>query len=394
MRNVILKIYRFSVKSLYRVLIKLAYFFPKDSQKIIFIVNVTPNAMFTNDNIYLMSKYMEENTVDYKIIRMKLNEFYSAKNLFHIYTAKALVVETVLNGLYLPSGLKVIILAYFIPFKSDDVLGVLIRENFAKIFNSKSMFYICNSSYERNYVSKSFNIPKDKFIIMGSPRREWLIKNKRGANVQDFFHINCKPAKVILYAPTYRDKFVCPEVECYQKLEKLTQILGYPNIENDLETILVKNNAIIIIALHTYLDEDVENRLQYKRLKNTYFLTKQMSLEKRVSIYDFFWSSDCLISDYSSISFDYLLTNKPIIYNFYDIEEYKKYRGISHEPIDEIAGGKQVKTKAEFLTAIKNVIDGKDLYSYKRKEVLAFIDEIEDRTKIMYNIMSYLKKGC
>ncbi|MCS2279479.1 CDP-glycerol glycerophosphotransferase family protein [Bacteroides thetaiotaomicron] len=41
-----------------------------------------------------------------------------------------------------------------------------------------------------------------------------------------------------------------------------------------------------------------------------------------------------MITDYTSTYFDFLLVNKPVIFNFYDIEEYRRVRGFSFEPIE------------------------------------------------------------
>ena len=131
-----------------------------------------------------------------------------------------------------------------------------------------------------------------------------------------------------MYAPTYRDKFVYPELGYKQKPSKISDFLGYA--DGVLEEILVKNNAVCIVAMHVYLDEDLEQRLQGKKLKKCLFFKHIWNRKKVLYLRFLLEFSDALITDYSSISFDYLLTNKPIIYNFFDIEEYKEYRGIAH----------------------------------------------------------------
>lgn len=43
--------------------------------------------------------------------------------------------------------------------------------------------------------------------------------------------------------------------------------------------------------------------------------------------------SDVLITDYTSAYFDFLLLDKPVVFNFYDFEEYSETRGFSFTPI-------------------------------------------------------------
>ena len=61
--------------------------------------------------------------------------------------------------------------------------------------------------------------------------------------------------------------------------------------------------------------------------------------EERMLPYDFLNVVDVLITDYSSIYFDYLLLNRPIIFHMPDLEEYQKKRGFILDPLDEWTPG-------------------------------------------------------
>ena len=392
MKVIVLKIYKLIRKYtrilLIKILSSIFLLFPQNRFKILVVVDSISGTTFTNNNPYLLLKYIEKQKAGYQLVQIKHLEVTSIKNLFHLCTSQALIISSFYPPSSFPTRLKVIISHYYIPFKLDNPSQE--HANYlTDLFSKKSIFYIANGDYERNTLYGSFQIPETKFKKLGSPRREFLIRNKEPLDIQEFFQLDFKPSKVFLYAPTYRDKFVEPHLGYNQHLNQLSDILGYS--QENLEEILVDNKAIFIIALHIYLDKDVETRVQARPMKNMYFLTRQLKLQKQLSIYDFFWSSDALITDYSSISFDYLLTDKPIIYNFYDLEEYRQYRGIAHEPIEDITAGEQVRTGVEFLKAIQNVINSQDLYQAKRKQVLDFVDEIDDKTQIMANIFNFIK---
>ncbi len=63
---------------------------------------------------------------------------------------------------------------------------------------------------------------------------------------------------------------------------------------------------------------------------------------------------DVLITDYSSIFFDFLVTNKPIIHYVYDYDEYKRERGLGLE-LDELPG-EVVRTKKELIATARNLL--------------------------------------
>jgi CDP-glycerol glycerophosphotransferase len=57
-----------------------------------------------------------------------------------------------------------------------------------------------------------------------------------------------------------------------------------------------------------------------KQMQNS----KNICLDSGGDIYESISEYDCLITDYSSIYFDFLLSNKPIIFAPFDLQEYKQ----------------------------------------------------------------------
>ena len=75
-----------------------------------------------------------------------------------------------------------------------------------------------------------------------------------------------------------------------------------------------------------------------------------MSEERDIN--DLLLITDVLITDYSSVIFDYYFTNKPIIYFTYDLKEYADGRGL-YFPFEEYVYGDVVKTYIELIKSIK-----------------------------------------
>ena len=127
--------------------------------------------------------------------------------------------------------------------------------------------------------------------------------------------------------------------------------------------------------------------------KNCFILTSEIEKEYNIGIYNLFDISDAMIADYSSISFDYLLKNKPIFYNIFDIEEYRKYRGFSYEPIEDLMAGEKIKSKDEFLDCLEKFGNNyKDIYQEKRKKVNLLVNGEEKLENINEKIYEFMKE--
>ncbi|MBB4866410.1 CDP-glycerol glycerophosphotransferase [Pseudomonas nitritireducens] len=102
---------------------------------------------------------------------------------------------------------------------------------------------------------------------------------------------------IILYAPTFRDYPYYPEL-----------------LKNPLlESWLTVNNALLLYKAHPSRGEKIAS----PHTSNIIDITQEGDLDK------LFKKADLLISDYSSIAFDFILTGKPSIFLWDDISQYK-----------------------------------------------------------------------
>lgn len=92
--------------------------------------------------------------------------------------------------------------------------------------------------------------------------------------------------------------------------------------------------------------------------------------------YVFLELSDMLVTDYSSIYFDYLLLDKPIIFFNYDLEEYLNNSREMYFDYDEFTPGEKVQDQIGLERAMSDVVSSNEVYddSYK-----LFRDKISDK---------------
>ncbi len=102
--------------------------------------------------------------------------------------------------------------------------------------------------------------------------------------------------------------------------------------------------------------------------------------------YNFVGETDILITDYSSIYFDFLLTQKPIGFVIDDIDDYSDKRGfVVDNPLDYMPGEK-IKDVEELKAFLDSILAGKDDWKEKRKEIndlVNFDQSLEYSKKIL-----------
>ena len=76
-----------------------------------------------------------------------------------------------------------------------------------------------------------------------------------------------------------------------------------------------------------------------------------------------------MITDYSSVYFDYLLLDKPIIFWTKDLEIYEERRGFLFDNVDKWMPGPKVKTVFELIDAIDKFINNYNWYSSERNNI-------------------------
>ena len=171
----------------------------------------------------------------------------------------------------------------------------------------------------------------ENVYILGYPRNDVLFSSELiFENYEQKLNLD-KFDKVILYCPTYRDEPSKKRPFSQDFLEKLNDYLK-------------KNNFILLIKTH--VDEKISDLVEERsHIKN---ITKEVE-----DLQDLMVFSDIMITDYSSLIFDYALIDKLIIFYPYDYEEYFQHRGTVYDYYNEFPGP-FAKKEEEVLELIKN----------------------------------------
>ncbi len=166
---------------------------------------------------------------------------------------------------------------------------------------------LASCSVDREVMRNSFWYNGEIFT-RGTPRNDIYFKGNEGVKkkVRDFFHIPAS-SKIVMYAPTFRNNNnvsayrldVVSVIECLEKYKGgkwIALIRLHPNVRGLSSEFRYASN---IIDASSYSD------------------SQELNI-----------TADCLVTDYSSLIYDFVLMRKPIYIYANDVEAYQSERGL------------------------------------------------------------------
>lgn len=236
----------------------------------------------------------------------------------------------------------------------DPNLKKAARIYFKKIFSENYTCILTTSHELIPLMARSFAVSKDKIKVWGQPRNDGLFqKNDCREILGQLFPDLPEYTKTVLYAPTFRD---------YGQV----QLFPFKDFDQkQLEAFLDEKNMLLFIRTHVAEQGSAAPYLG-KRIR---FLGNEQA-EDVTGILNIF---DCLITDYSSIYIDYLLTDKPMIFLPYDRQQYLDGRGMNFD-YDDVTPGPKPETFNDFLDALS---PKEDFWKSERTRVNRLFNEIQ-----------------
>lgn len=396
MKNIIKRIVSFFVSLI-----------PKDPNKVLAYLegNKTEDGLFPyhDDSVYLICERLKE-----RYPNLQIEYFYDNIAKYDPENAKRHLRRQFLYSLrayyviganfpfkaYHTKNQKILITGYYTPFKADRFIENYVDEKYgagyvkryakmSSYFDSYNYTYLVSSRYSLNIISASMGIPAHKFKVLGLARNE-ILQKEVTQDVEEMFSLNFHPKKIVLYAPTFRD-YAFNRLDTYLNDKN---IFGY--LDNDkLNQVLRDTETLILYKPHNLIDVHAEDTIFNDNIK---LVTRSIMEKYALGSYELMKLADALICDYSSISFDYLYLNRPIIYNIYDIDLYRKYRGFPIEHMELLMPGDKVKTEEELASAIEHLFQT-DQHEKEREIVHSIVNEVPLEGMIDRIIDFFIERG-
>lgn len=183
------------------------------------------------------------------------------------------------------------------------------KNNF--IFEASRWDYlIAPNQYSEDIFKRAFQF-KNTFLEIGYPRNDELVNNKNNQKLQDGLKekiIGKKNGRVILYAPTWRDDYFIKKGNY-----KFYMPFSLEKIVNCLD-----QDDTLIIRPHYLVGDSIDIKGYEDRVK--------ICIDENIN--ELYLISDLLITDYSSVMFDFAILQRPMLFYPYDMAHYKeKLRG-------------------------------------------------------------------
>ena len=217
-----------------------------------------------------------------------------------------------------------------VKFYGKDIRGTDSFESYSK--RAEDIYYCAQSEYERSIYVRSIGADPAKFLMFGLPRNDSLYKYSE----QDIRRIRTnlgipENKSIILYAPTYReydrDEFNACYINPPINKEKWRRILDHEYV------VLFRAHYEVLNVMGINDDGFFYNVSDYPYLNDLIIV------------------ADLLITDYSSIMYDFSITDKPIFSFCYDYDIYAKKRGLYLDYKREFPGRLNI-NEEELLTEI------------------------------------------
>ncbi len=229
-------------------------------------------------------------------------------------------------------------------FGQDVNLGKL--KQLEKRANDNITHLIVNSPTMKHLYAGAFGVEEEVVYPIGLPKTDEMLrritnseiagKNPDKEYIYDKYKIP-KDKKLMLYAPTFRDN-----EEHNPRLVELLQELSKE----------LPKEYYLGLRLHPFIANSFTQELENQRIC-------QLSFEKDVST--LLLASDVLITDYSSIIFEYCLTKRPMIFYAYDYAEFSNFgRGFYYDYESFVPG-----PVAYTCKDVINIIKENDFHPYK-----------------------------
>lgn len=291
------------------------------------------------------------------------NKRYFLSYLFHIGTAKTVVYSHATPPFINTDKQTVACLWHGTPLKHMD---------YQQTGKQPFSFLLSASKWCTTALSDCFHIKEDMIKVMGYPRCDQLFECND--SLKRLGVDKSKYKKVILWMPTFRQSTELNIIDSSRTQTGLPLVYTMESLTK-LNALLTEQNVLMIIKLHPLQDLQGADLLSLSNIKT---LTNVELDKQKVQLYHLVENSDILLTDYSSIYFDYLLLDRPIGFIIDDIEEYNHNRGfVVENPLDYMPGH-HIRMEQELNNFINDVMNDIDSYSAKRKEINAIMNEFTD----------------
>lgn len=258
---------------------------------------------------------------------------------------------------------------------SKDVIKLNENLTSSAVITSKSILTL---------MSELFQFPANKFVINGLLRNDVIIRSN-----MTFKSVDAKlNMKVLIWMPTFRkSNIVINNIE--RNDSSKDYLYGLPLVRKkedlfEINDVLKRYNLQLLIKPHPRAAECGITEINYS---NIVVWTNDYMKMHNINIYNLFKDSVGMISDYSSVVFDYMLVDKPLAYIIDDMDFYKL--GFAYDNVLEYMPGNHVNTLSDLYEFFSNIAKGEDNYQKDRHRINNWANKYHDDKNVERLVRMY-----
>lgn len=305
-------------------------------------------------------------------------EYLSDEYFKRLATTKYLINNVMFPAYYVKREGQVYINTWHgIPLKTlgyDQVGGNTAAANTIRNFLNTD-YLISPCQYHTDIYKNAFKLEgiyNGRIIEEGQPRNDLTVHADREEILARMRRNGVKieeGKKIILYAPTWKGQsYAKPTVNPEEYFDFIRYIES--RVDTSEYQVLVKPHQVV----YQYMKEETENTEQ--------FVPAVLDANEVLAV------TDVLISDYSSIYFDYMVTDRPILFYIPDVDSYKDYRGL-YLGLDELPGPvtKELSEIGDWLCDLENVWEKNKAIYQKQKDKYVYLDDGASADRILETVL-------
>lgn len=208
---------------------------------------------------------------------------------------------------------------------------------------------IVSSKNIAKYYAEGFGIKEDKVKATGIPRTDVFFDELYQQNVKDQLYKTypfLRDKKVIMFAPTFRGN---GQRSAYYPMEELELNKLYHAL---------KDEYVFIYKIHPFVQNDFSIPYEYSDFFYDFSSYREIN--------DLLFITDVLITDYSSVCFEYALLNRPMIFFAYDVEKYVEKRDFYFDYHSFVPG--------PLVRSTDEIIEKIETKAYKMEKIEPFVE--------------------
>lgn len=223
--------------------------------------------------------------------------------------------------------------------------------------NRKITHLIVNSRRTKEQYAKAFGVPEDRTYVLGLPRTDLILDSERMEQKRrDFYsqYPQLEGKRCVLYAPTFRDDEVKNPVLALD----LADLAG-----------TMAEDEVLLLRLHPHVAANFSEDILKTCGQSVWNMSSYPGVTTLLAV------ADCLITDYSSIIYEYCLFERPMIFYAYDLQKFRDTGRDFYEDYENYVPGPVVQEQSELVKLWEDGFEWREKVTDFRNDFYEFLDK-------------------